>query len=363
MRTQARLAIMLAALAAGVVAVGSALAAYTTPRLLVTDNRTGPVTIDFTQSGADDPTAKVQIFVPSGYAATLTQAAGTTIGTVSAVGTAADLGGALLPLTGTIQVRAASGTYSSGGSQVPLSAAATQCTGTATHTAYWVLVLQAAGQTLELPAFADEVTAAPTSAFAKATVQFCLPPPDLPAGTPGRATFGFKLTRAALALNNVFTSSGDGEFRWRATATPYDPGTGRAAPTRTVEVQSVVAFPRTARLAKPTVRVAKRVATIRVAGTLVLPAGDRATVRVYRGARAVTAAQVTGSSFAATFRVRQTNRRQTFTLQARATVPQRDLGAQGCTATFGLQCTSATKAGYTLRSNTIRVVVPARPKR
>ncbi len=78
---------------------------------------------------------------------------------MSAQGTAADLGGALLPLTGTVQVRAANGTYLSGTTQVPIAAAATQCTGTATHTAYWVLILQAAGQTLELPVFVDQVTA------------------------------------------------------------------------------------------------------------------------------------------------------------------------------------------------------------
>ena len=75
---------------------------------------------------------------------------------MTAQGTAADLGGALLPLTGNVQVRAASGTYLSGQSQVPIAAAATAVHGArATHTAYWVLVLQAAGQTLELPVFVD----------------------------------------------------------------------------------------------------------------------------------------------------------------------------------------------------------------
>ena len=109
---------------------------------------------------------------------------------MTAQGTAADLGGALLPLTGTVQVRAASGTYLSGTTQVPIAAAATQCTGTATHTAYWVLILQAAGQTLELPVFVDSPAAPPApggsaSAFASTSIQACLPPPDVPAGTPG----------------------------------------------------------------------------------------------------------------------------------------------------------------------------------
>ena len=125
---------------------GTALAAYTSPSLRVTDDRSS-VTIRYTVSGADDPTAKLTFYAPTAYTASLTAAAGTTLGTVTAQGTAADLGGALLPLTGTVQARAANGTFTSapGGPATPLTAGATQCTGTPTHTAYWVLILQAAG--------------------------------------------------------------------------------------------------------------------------------------------------------------------------------------------------------------------------
>ena len=129
---------------------------------------------------------------------------------MTAQGTAADLGGALLPLTGTVQVRAANGTYLSGQTQVPIAAAAQQCTGTTTHTAYWVLILQAAGQTLELPVFVDQVTAPPASAFASSSIQACLPPPDVPPGTPGRATFGFKLTQVDFKVQNDLLERRDG---------------------------------------------------------------------------------------------------------------------------------------------------------
>ena len=83
------------------------------------------MTINFTQGATDDPTAKLTFYAPPEYSASLTQPAGQTIGTVTAQGTAADLGGALLPLTGTVQVRAANGTYLSGTTQVPIAAAST----------------------------------------------------------------------------------------------------------------------------------------------------------------------------------------------------------------------------------------------
>ena len=210
---------------------GTALAAYTTAEAPCHGRAARAVTISYTVSATDDPTAKLTFYAPKEYTATLTQPAGKTIGTVTAQGTAADLGGALLPLTGTVQVRAANGTFTShrAGRQIPIAAAATQCTGTATHTAYWVLILQAAGQTLELPVFVDARAAgAGTNAFASASIQACLPPPDVPAGTPGRATFGFKLTQVDFKVNGVFTSAGTGEPRWRVLATPYKPGRGTA---------------------------------------------------------------------------------------------------------------------------------------
>ncbi len=239
-----RLTLLMLVGALALAGASSAFAAYTSPRLLITDT-TPALTISFSQSAADDPTAKLTFYTPVGYTTSFAQAPGTTIGTVNALGTAGDLGGAALPLTGTVQVRAATGTYLSGTTQVPIAAAATACTGTATHIAFWVLILQAAGQTLELPVFVDDVTAAPLSAFAKAQIQTCLPPPDVPVGTPGRATFGFKLTRAIFTVRNVFAPTGSLPLRWRVVATPYTPAAGMPNVAGTVETQSLVSQPRT----------------------------------------------------------------------------------------------------------------------
>ena len=345
---------------------GTALAAYTSPSLRVTDDRSA-VTIRYTVSATDDPTAKLTFYAPTGYSASLAAAAGTTLGTVTAQGTAADLGGALLPLTGTVQARATNGTYtpSPGSQPTPLAAAATQCTGTPAHTAFWVLILQAAGQTLELPVFVDSpAVGTGASAFATTSIQACLPPPDVPTGTPGRATFGFKLTQVDFKVNGVFTSPGTSELRWRVLATPYTPNTGRPNAAGSVEAQSVVSFPRAVTLRKPGVKAAKGIAIVAVAGTAQLPSGAAATLQLYRG-RTVggmsPSVQLTrsGGNFRGTLRVRQTAKRQVIFLQARATL---SAGTTTCTPTFGLPCTSGTRAAAAVRSNTARVVIPARKK-
>jgi hypothetical protein len=345
---------------------GTALAAYTSPSLRVTDDRSS-VTIRYTVSASDDPTAKLTFYAPTGYTAALAQPAGTTLGTVTAQGTATDLAGAVLPLTGTVQARAATGTFTSapGGQPTPLAAGATQCTGTPTHTAYWVLILQAAGQTLELPVYVDAPAAGTgASAFATASIQACLPPPDVPTGTPGRATFGFKLTQVDFKVNNVFTSPGTGQPRWRVLATPYTPNTGRPNAAGSVEAQSVIAFPRVLTVRKPGLKTAKGFTTLTLTGSAQLPAGAPTTVRLYRGKSAaglspsVTLSR-TSAGFRGTLRIKQTAKAQVVFLQARAVVPA---GTTTCTPTFGVACVGATRAAVTVRSGTVRVVIPARKK-
>ena len=141
----------LAAIAA-LVAVPAAMAAYTSPKLEVT--QAGAVTtVKASLNPNDDPTARVAISAPAGTQLTTNQAPGTVLGPVQAIVKALDLAGADLPLTGQLVVAAPG--------QVP---AATQaaCIGSTTPLATWVMVLTAAGQTAhgaDLPPPAEQPAA------------------------------------------------------------------------------------------------------------------------------------------------------------------------------------------------------------
>jgi hypothetical protein len=217
----------LAALAA-LIAVPAAVAAYTSPKLEVTQT-SAATTIKASLSPDDDPTASVRIFAPTGTQLTTSQAPGSSIGTVIAIVKALDLGGADLPLQGQIVVAAPG--------QV---AAAIQaaCLGTTTPVATWVLVLSAAGQTLQVPAFVVATSGA-QAALGPAYIQVCLGPPDVPSGTPGRATFGAKLYSVQATFTGVFSAVPVGA--WVAFWTPYTPGAGKANISGTVASPAAVA--------------------------------------------------------------------------------------------------------------------------
>lgn len=195
------------------IAVPAAMAAYTSPKLEVVQSATA-VTVKASLSPNDDPTARVAISAPAGTQLTTTQAPGTNLGPVRAIVKALDLAGADLPLEGQLLVAAPG--------QVP---AATQaaCVGSTTPIATWVMVLTAAGQTLTVPTY---LLPQSNQALGPAFIAICLPPPDVPAGTPGRATFGAKVYSAELTINGVFGRVASGA--WISSWVPYNPGVGTA---------------------------------------------------------------------------------------------------------------------------------------
>jgi hypothetical protein len=209
---------------AALIAVPAAMAAYTSAKLQVTSSGT-TVVVKASLDPNDDATASVRIFAPAGTQLTTNQAPGTVLGPVKAVVKALDLGGADLPLDGQLIVTAPG--------QVPASTIS-QCTGGLTPIATWVMNLNAAGTALQVPVFLVGTTGALT-ALGPAYMQICLPPPDVPAGTPGRATFGAKVYSAELSVNSVFSAVQLGA--WIAFWTPYNPGKG------TVNVAGTVASP------------------------------------------------------------------------------------------------------------------------
>jgi len=217
----------LAALAA-LIAVPAAMAAYTSPKLEVTRTATG-VVVKASLDSNDDPTASVRIFAPPGTQVTTSQAPGTALGPVRSLVKALDLAGADLPIEGQLVVA------SPGQVAPPVQAA---CIGTTTPLATWVLALSAAGVPLNVPAFLIGTSGAQT-ALGPAYIQICLGPPDVPAGTPGRANFGAKLYSAELTINGVFSTVPSGA--WVSFWTPYNPGVGTVNAAATVASPSAVA--------------------------------------------------------------------------------------------------------------------------
>lgn len=209
-----RAAAVVAVAALGALALTAvATAAYTKPTLKVSYAGTTAITTNIvaTADVTEDSTARAAIYVPTGTALTTNQPAGTTIGTAKAQVSALALGGALLPLEGNIVVAAP-------GAVAPATQAA--CTQGQAPITTWVLVLQAAGQTINLPAFLLP-TAGTEAALGPAKLVFCLPPPDVPEAQ-GGATFGSKFLQADLKVNGVFSVVSAGA--WIGIWTPYFAG-------------------------------------------------------------------------------------------------------------------------------------------
>lgn len=342
------------ALVAGVAALalaftGSAFASYA-PKITVSSATArsgsgGGVSIDVRTAQTDDPTAQVTIYVPNGYQLNSPNP-GANIGSVAATAQAADLGGAVLPLTGDLLV-------------VDPKTYATQqaACGIATVAATWDLHLTAAGQTLDVPMFVVQTTGTET-ALGQFKLVVCLPPPDVPVGTPGRATFGAKLLSATFSASAFTNPPAAGEYRWRSVWTPYTPNVGKPNPAGTVEAQSLVRIPtQIAVVAKKkkvtkTVKGKKQVATAVGIGVALaennapIP-GVRVTITVNGkkfGTATTTAKGTVGGALIL--------RKGTIKITATAVVAARDLGAAGCTKTFAFACVDATVGGSTLTAST-----------
>jgi hypothetical protein len=324
----------------------------------------GPVRIGAVVANADDPTARVQIYVPAGYQIG-TPTAGTTLGNVTATAAAADLGGAILPLTGTLQAVAPNPT---GAAQCGVSAAQ-----------YWNLQLSAAGQTLNIPLYVVTASAAETAAGYQAKLVVCLPPPDVPSGTPGRAQFGAKLLSASFGVSAITQPATAGDYRWSSLFTPYNPGKGTVNAAGTVETQALQHNPTELKLTvtkkkltsyKTVTRSGKRV-RVKVIRTRVTfssavtengQVASSATITTTAGGKKVGGAAgsfiltARSATVTATAAVNQASSVPTGQTAAPADLFYADLGAAGCTSSAalgGLPCVDATAGGSTLKSSVV----------
>jgi hypothetical protein len=150
-----------------------------------------------------------------------------------------DLAGGLFPLTGKVVV--------ANPADPAIIAAAARCTPGVSNQATWVLNASLQGQTISIPVFVNKVGPLVTQ-------QICLPPPDVPVGTPGRATLGAKIVTADFTIEGVFKNARRGQYEWAGIFTPYTPGTGAPNAAGTVEWRTFVGLPSSLTLAKAKTR-------------------------------------------------------------------------------------------------------------
>lgn len=237
MKKSFRLALLVCSGLVALAVTGSAMAAYTTPRIIVKNPNEKPgaggvLTVRVEQTKEDDATFRLVIYIPKGYTMTLIPQEGQTIGTVVAQAQANAISpDAVLELTGTIK----GDTYTA--AKYPLGQA---CAGaTSPINAVFRLELSAAGQQLNVPMYVTALTAGPLSTLYAAQLVTCLPSPYVPPSA-GGATFGAKLINAELSFTVGFTNPATaGDYRWSTLWTPYTVGTATPNTTGTVEAQSV----------------------------------------------------------------------------------------------------------------------------
>jgi hypothetical protein len=340
---------------AGVLALafaGGALAALNPKFIVVSPPNTnqGATSITASVDPGGDPVAKVTMYAPLGYQLNAPDP-GAKVGDVKATVQAADLGGSVLPLKGQIMAT---------GATDPAVAQASASCDNADHAAVWTMQLAGDGQQLAIPMFVDQTTGAEAK-LSVFKIVMCLPPPDVAAGTPGRAPFGAKLLSATFDVNAFTNPPATGQYRWRSVWTPYAPKTGQVNTAGTAEAQSIVRLPTSLTL---TVR-KQHVLFRHERRTLVTISG-----RLSEAGMAIPAEQVSiqaGPSKTRLSRLKavMTTKNGTFVkklylekprwFMAEVVLPNRVTGAAKCTASFDVGCVSSFIGGVHVLSQVVRV--------
>jgi hypothetical protein len=315
-----------------------------TPMVLAgSDSTTIHVSIPQTTDGI----AAVNIYVPSGYGATLGQAAGTSIGTVDATALAHD-GGLTLPLSGPVTT------------EDPAKHTTDQCS-PGTNAAVWNMNLSVAGQTLVVPIYVNP-TAGPATALGAYNLRICLPPWDVPLGTPGRAFNGAQLLDAKFTVNKILTTpTGAGVLKWETLFTPYTPGKGTPNAAGTFEARAFVPIPI---LLGARVSYVKKRNTWTLSGTATEGGTPLSglTVKIARGLSAkklaVKSSAKTGASGSWKASGKLIPKKTTY-FQVSASVGERDYTATGCqsplTPFAPAGCVTATLSPWSAKSAVVRV--------
>lgn len=322
---------------------GSISVAYNPPKL----GTSGFTAIHVDIAASTDAVAAVNIYTGT----TLVNSGGTpgtTIGAVDATAIAHDQGGLTLPLSGSVVA------------DDPAKHTTDPCS-PGSNFAVWNMNLSVAGQTLVIPIYLNKTVGATTSLGAY-NLKICLPPWDVPAGTPGRAAFGAQLTDARLTLNKIFTSpTAAGTSEWEMLVTTYTPGKGTPNPASTFEARAFVPLP-----VVLTIKVSyvKKTNTWKLSGKLTEGGKPvpRWTIRIGRGpnGKAFPAQAVTKTNLAGVWKTAgHLKPKKTTYWVAKAAAQERDYTATGCqnpaTAAAPAGCTKATLPPWSVSSVIVRI--------
>ena len=230
-----------------------------------------------------------------------------------------------------------------------------------TNAAVWNMNLSVAGQTLVLPIYVNP-TSGPASALGGYRLKICLPPWDVPAGTPGRSFQGAQLLDAKFTINRILTTpTAAGLLKWETLFTPYNPGKGTPNLAGTFEARAFVPLPILLGLHAAYV---KKTNTWKLAGTATeggLPVAGLA-MKIARGTSATKlsakSSAKTGANGAWSASGRLTPKKTTY-FQVSASVGERDYTATGCqsplTPFAPAGCATATLSPWTAKSVVVRV--------
>jgi hypothetical protein len=350
MKTSLRAALVAAA-AVTTLALASAASAANTGSIAVWYTPMAPgnstsTTIHVKVPQTTDPIAAVQIYTGTNLV-NAGGPAGTSIGTVEATAFSRD-NNLTLPLTGTVTTD----------DPAKYTAQSTQCAGVPTSFAVWLMNLSVAGSSLQIPIYVNHTS--PTEAnIGGYKLSICLPPPDVPVGTPGRSFQGAQLLEAKLTLSKIFTApTSAGLSKWDALFTPYTPGKGTPNAAGTFEARAFVPLPVLLGLKATYV---KKTNTWRLKGSL-LEGGQGVGATTIHFARGLSKTKLStksstrttsGGSFSSAGHLKP---KKTTYFQATASVGERDYTEVGCqTPIAPAGCVSATLSPWSAKSVVVRI--------
>jgi hypothetical protein len=180
------------------------------------------------------PTAKIAVYVPTGFDLDLSGALGTKLGDATGTVLAKGLGGTKLSLTGAITVDDPT-KYASDPTSLACDANP--------HAAVWLLALGASGQSISIPIFVDRTTGT-DAALGGFVLEACFASPDVPSDQ-GGAPFGAQLLDVTLETTGVIVNAQLSRPVWKGFITPFTAGTGTPDATGVVEVRCIEPLPHT----------------------------------------------------------------------------------------------------------------------